>query len=167
MSKDLACIGNFSIAELKSLGVDVSVAASLPSEILSGAIADLRRKKQKIGIDNVRKMSAEELFNLALSPNLKDIINIDETIDIINYLSNMMGPDLGHQDKKKVPKPSTSDSKNIEKEGKCCVCWDNAAICATVPCGHKCLCVQCSGKISNKCPKCKQKIDQIIKIYSE
>ena len=36
---------------------------------------------------------------------------------------------------------------------------------ACIPCGHLCMCGNCANQISNKCPICKNKFIDIIKIF--
>ena len=50
---------------------------------------------------------------------------------------------------------------------KCVVCLDNAATCAIVPCGHRCVCTGCSTRFKpgNKCPVCRKVAEDIIPIY--
>ena len=46
----------------------------------------------------------------------------------------------------------------------CCICYDNKATHATVPCGHKIYCIDCIVQLTY-CAKCRQKIESIIKIF--
>ena len=52
-------------------------------------------------------------------------------------------------------------------EKKCVICMDAKIDTVCVPCGHRCLCVECSDLImkQKKCPICRSNIDQIIKTY--
>ncbi|GFH43916.1 hypothetical protein CTEN210_00390 [Chaetoceros tenuissimus] len=56
-----------------------------------------------------------------------------------------------------------NSSKNV-----CVVCQDENAVMAIVPCGHMCLCAECSSSImtnDKKCPLCRIAIREIMKIY--
>ena len=56
-----------------------------------------------------------------------------------------------------------NSSKNI-----CVVCRHQDAVMAIVPCGHVCLCAECSSSImtnDKKCPLCRIAIEKIMKIY--
>lgn len=53
----------------------------------------------------------------------------------------------------------------VEGEAECNICYINVKKYACVPCGHMCMCGECSNKILDKCPICKDKIKDIIKIY--
>jgi len=64
--------------------------------------------------------------------------------------------------------PSTSSVKEEDKE--CKVCFDNQINCVLVPCGHLCVCQDCSKLLtkhaySAKCPICKQDIKSVVKTY--
>ena len=54
----------------------------------------------------------------------------------------------------------------------CVVCHDETAVMAIVPCGHHCLCEDCSATIvacpasSRLCPLCRSYIQSTLKIYS-
>lgn len=54
----------------------------------------------------------------------------------------------------------------------CVVCMSKAADRVLVPCGHVCLCEDCSSfqelaRLRNKCPECRQIFREVIKIYSQ
>ena len=53
---------------------------------------------------------------------------------------------------------------------KCPICVTNLKTHVIIPCGHKCLCSECSLKFNsrdfNKCPICSTKIDGIYKVYN-
>ena len=70
--------------------------------------------------------------------------------------------------KKKKSKKTNSTSK--KKESKTCVvCFDSKNTHLCVPCGHQCFCKGCGNKINdlgNKCPICRKKVKQIIKVYT-
>jgi len=60
-----------------------------------------------------------------------------------------------------IQKPKESSEKLPE----CVVCLDELPTMICVPCGHKCLCQNCSTKIESKCPICKQQVTQTIKVF--
>ena len=51
----------------------------------------------------------------------------------------------------------------------CVICMDKSIESVCVPCGHRCLCMDCSVEIlkkkPSKCPICAQNVTQIIKTY--
>ena len=53
------------------------------------------------------------------------------------------------------------ESNNISKKnGKCIICWRNPISHIFIPCGHYCLCIECSDRISSmvvqRCPLCRE-----------
>jgi hypothetical protein len=66
----------------------------------------------------------------------------------------------------KQPKRSISPcvlTDDVDKQ--CNVCLTNVKKYACVPCGHMCVCGECSNKIGDKCPICNDKITSIIRIF--
>ena len=53
----------------------------------------------------------------------------------------------------------------LNGEPECNICYINEKKYACVPCGHLCMCGECANRIVDKCPICKDKINDIIKIY--
>jgi len=55
------------------------------------------------------------------------------------------------------------------ENGLCVVCWDQCANYAVIPCGHLCLCADCSTTnvrhLNGKCPLCTRRIDRTVRIY--
>lgn len=52
----------------------------------------------------------------------------------------------------------------------CVVCWDHAVSHVLIPCGHPCLCNFCANrqglaKLKSKCPVCRTKIRNVIRLY--
>jgi Protein of unknown function (DUF3421) len=53
-----------------------------------------------------------------------------------------------------------------ETSGKCCVCWENEATMAVVPCGNLCLCCQCcQNPLLDRCPVCQGPKLHCIRIF--
>ncbi len=48
----------------------------------------------------------------------------------------------------------------------CVICMDAESTYAFVPCGHKCVCEDCAGQIKDKCPICRAKIRDRVKIFA-
>lgn len=59
---------------------------------------------------------------------------------------------------------SSSTSSFTTTTGNCCICLTSPSNIALLPCGHLCLCKECSSCIS-KCPLCRAVPDQITQIY--
>jgi hypothetical protein len=70
----------------------------------------------------------------------------------------------------------TPDTENPKKKQKseetviieCIICYDAVINTVILPCGHLCICWECSNTLTEKksnCPLCRQPIDKIIKTY--
>lgn len=57
-----------------------------------------------------------------------------------------------------------NDEKKEEKN-ECAICMDNEIMMAIIPCGHYCICEECSRLITD-CPICRRHCEQIVRIYS-
>ena len=56
------------------------------------------------------------------------------------------------------------------KEPKCIVCMEASVSCVIVPCGHACLCDECSSpskisSLNDKCPLCRQDFESVVRVY--
>ena len=53
--------------------------------------------------------------------------------------------------------------------GECCICLERIAtdrLLAFVPCGHRCVCAGCSGRLVRKpCPICRKKVREVMRVY--
>jgi hypothetical protein len=69
--------------------------------------------------------------------------------------------------KKRVPgeKDLAKDKKAKEGETPCVVCTDNQPCCIILPCAHMVLCVQCSRKVDDHCPVCRERVEEIKVVY--
>jgi hypothetical protein len=48
--------------------------------------------------------------------------------------------------------------------GQCVCCWDRASTVALRPCGHVCVCDECSGN-TQSCPLCRTKVSAVMRIF--
>jgi hypothetical protein len=69
-----------------------------------------------------------------------------------------------------LPAEEKTEEKIIDSNDLCIVCANRKVATIIVPCGHSKLCVTCSRELvlthkNTKCPCCRQKITQIIKIF--
>jgi len=60
-----------------------------------------------------------------------------------------------------TPGAHTSAQENLL----CCICMENPKTIAVIPCGHLCLCQNCSPIISDECPICRGNIASKVNIY--
>ena len=59
------------------------------------------------------------------------------------------------------PRPaSTVDPATTE----CTICFDDGAEYAAVPCGHRCLCANCSKTVS-ECPMCRTRMTAVLRVF--
>jgi hypothetical protein len=61
-----------------------------------------------------------------------------------------------------------SDKEKENKNVECCICLENEADTAAIPCGHRMFCYSCIeqyNNINHKCPFCRQEIVMISKIF--
>ena len=65
--------------------------------------------------------------------------------------------------KKRSSSPSELAESKVEE---CNICYVNKKKYACVPCGHLCMCGECSNKVSEKCPMCNVETTDIIKIFT-
>ena len=54
--------------------------------------------------------------------------------------------------------------KELQDEKSCKICLDKTIDCVIQPCGHLCACLECARALK-KCPVCRVKITEIIKVY--
>jgi len=84
---------------------------------------------------------------------------------------NQLLSDLGVSEVDFEEKQSNTPSGEIVKE--CVVCLDNPSTIAIQPCGHLALCQECSPNFDpdfetrtiETCPRCRQKISSLLRIY--
>ena len=52
----------------------------------------------------------------------------------------------------------------VFEASECCICLDTQPVMVIVPCGHRCMCQECSQKLinSNKCPLCRTQFSNIV-----
>ncbi len=71
--------------------------------------------------------------------------------------------------KKKQKKDDDDEPKKVEDPddfgGECLICMDAQVNTCIVPCGHMCLCHECSKVVGDKCPVCRTKMKQVIKTF--
>ena len=58
------------------------------------------------------------------------------------------------------PRPASTEPATAE----CAICWDGDPEYAVVPCGHRCLCANCSKAVS-ECPVCRGAMTAVLRIF--
>jgi hypothetical protein len=60
--------------------------------------------------------------------------------------------------------PITMEADAAENE--CCICFKVGKLLALVPCGHRCLCADCSARVvGHNCPVCRTEARQAIRVF--
>lgn len=58
-------------------------------------------------------------------------------------------------------------SEEKSNTNECAICMNNIINTVFYPCGHNCTCYECSIRfITKPCPICRQKVFEVMKIYS-
>jgi len=63
------------------------------------------------------------------------------------------------------------EAGTTSSNGACVICQDEVAVMAIVPCGHLCMCIECSDACisgragSQSCPLCRGNIKRVLRIY--
>jgi hypothetical protein len=69
------------------------------------------------------------------------------------------------ENKKSNPRSISPCILTDDLDKQCNVCMTNVKNYACIPCGHLCICGECSIKIDDKCPLCNDKITNIVRIF--
>ena len=72
------------------------------------------------------------------------------------------GPPKPEPPKPEPPKPEPL-GEPVTTE--CAICLDDDAQYAAVPCGHRCLCANCSKKTISQCPMCRTKMSAVLRVF--
>ena len=70
------------------------------------------------------------------------------------------GEELFELPKPEPPRPASTNPITAE----CAICLDGAAEYAAVPCGHRCLCANCSNTVS-QCPVCRTLLSAVLRVF--
>ena len=63
------------------------------------------------------------------------------------------------------PEPEATEPPSTEPAStECVICWDGDAEYAAVPCGHRCLCANCSQTVS-ECPVCRAAMTAVLRVF--
>ena len=67
-----------------------------------------------------------------------------------------------------IPSKSSGDNHRSDRDGcaeECVICMEAAPTHAAVPCGHRCLCAQCSATLQPCCPICRCEATMFMRVY--
>ena len=70
------------------------------------------------------------------------------------------GEELVERPKPEPPRPAATDPTTTE----CAICLDGDAEYAVVPCGHRCLCCNCSNTVT-RCPVCRTLLSAVLRVF--
>jgi hypothetical protein len=77
------------------------------------------------------------------------------------YQQLQLGPYVPRPTKKRK-RPAAPATASAE----CVVCFENEALVALVPCGHRKICIDCAERCDRKCPICRKRFHTVLsKIY--
>lgn len=87
-------------------------------------------------------------------------------VDIDTFFS---GCEIEQQNSDCANNDGLADRANTENEKICAVCWESERSYALIPCGHLCLCGQCSINYKHigykSCPICRKGVQKVQRIY--
>eukprot|EP00397_Hematodinium_sp_SG-2012_P035730 GEMP01038480.1.p1 GENE.GEMP01038480.1~~GEMP01038480.1.p1 ORF type:complete len:438 (-),score=111.21 GEMP01038480.1:471-1784(-) len=163
-------------------------AASVPQD------ASAKKTKQEVKVDNkaekhkiyataeLSTMSREDLWEICTARDLSTKGSIDsliiriysaQTTESIAASPPVASSSTSRPSKKPArPSPAASDTDAADSSavgvriGECAVCMSNNAQCAFVPCGHVCVCKECSDENDfDSCLMCRASVDFVMLMY--
>lgn len=102
-------------------------------------------------------------------------LNPPDAIASTGSPSQSVGSSIGAANNPSAPAASSStpsadaagaDSFNESRQ--CCVCMDRERSAALLPCGHVCVCTECSERLRSRgqsCPICRSRIDTSVRLF--
>ena len=74
--------------------------------------------------------------------------------------------DQAEMEESQIIGENTESSQSVEDPSNgCVICMNSFASHAYIPCGHQCVCLECSTQFANRCPVCNQESQMVIKIW--
>jgi len=61
-----------------------------------------------------------------------------------------------------VPRPTKKRKRPAAASAECVVCFENEALVALVPCGHRKVCSGCAERCNHKCPICRKRFHTVL-----
>ena len=96
---------------------------------------------------------------LAMSCTAEQMGEMARTIERLAALKSVRAPEANER---AAARQADADDSN------CVVCFENERTHAFVPCGHKCICESCCGRLGNKtavCPMCREPYTAVMKVF--
>jgi rubrerythrin len=131
-------------------------------DALRPSCAEIRRSQTELEIRKARYTRQLESVQIQLEPlsprsraHVEEILDLDELIDSSPF-----------------PARATPGERPDSELGACVICTDSRAIMALVPCGHLCLCAECSDQFlrsasQRTCPLCRVHATSTLRIYRQ
>ena len=139
-------------------------------EILEENLESLEGQFARSQIEN--EDLSEQLCDMSSRLNFvqeADVHEMAEKCEKYEKLRGILGKDFQMELKSvtdSIDAASNVVCPNVNEEGTCVVCKSEKSQCVIVPCGHQCVCLDCSRGIGGRCPYCQTDIDSILKIYT-
>jgi len=97
--------------------------------------------------------------------NQMQLIIEDPIVDNTKKVEEVKKP-LEEPSEKKVEVPKEQGVLSIFGEGQCTVCYETKKLVVFYKCGHICCCENCARRfVRNRCPVCRQRVVDYIKVY--
>ena len=98
--------------------------------------------------------------------NQMQLIIEESTVDNVQKVEEAKKPLEELPEKKVIKEPKEQDVKSIFDEGQCTVCYESKKLVVFYKCGHICCCENCAKRfVRNRCPVCRQRVTDYIKVY--
>lgn len=66
---------------------------------------------------------------------------------------------------KQVATATNAEEVTEPQDGLCVICWEATKTHVVVPCGHLCLCENCTSAVTEECPMCRTSVLMTMKVY--
>lgn len=131
-------------------------------ELFHGKLTGMK-EKQRIFIGDNTSTSSSLSTNAAATTNANNYQSWDHLSEIYQNKNN----NNNNIDNSTSSQSHQRQAPNASSSGECVVCIRAPKTHAFVPCGHLCVCQQCVPMmmIKKRCPICRQKATQVIKVF--
>lgn len=130
--------------------------------LLEHVLDDTHHGAQIVPVELPRHSIFTDMFHQPNAPPLhNDPATPDEVASSDAPFPKTLAPPLDDVPSSTVPPVVTPTGRK-----ECVVCFESSDLCALVPCGHACVCVNCGGALA-ECPMCRAKVDHAMRIFVE